>query len=104
RPLPVLRFGLRVVLYGILTGVVSAVVSAPLVAYVFGGVTGSGAALLVAVFFKAGEHPMAAGLHSGFTAGPIDQTLAGLFAALLFRATPKDFIDMVRARPQPAPT
>ena len=104
RPLPMLRFGLRVVLYGILTGVVSAVVSAPVVAYVFGGVTGSGSAFLVAFFLKAGQHLMAAVLHSGFTAEPIDKTLQVLFAALLFRATPIDFIDMVRARPQPAPT
>ena len=61
-------------------------------------------AFLVAVFLKAGQHLMAAVLHSGFTAEPIDKTLQVLFAALLFRATPKDFIDMVRARPQPAPT
>jgi energy-coupling factor transport system substrate-specific component len=79
-------------------------VSAPVVAYVFGGVTGSGSAFLVAFFLKAGQHLMAAVLHSGFTAEPIDKTLQVLLAALLYRATPKDFIDMVRARPQPAPT
>src|SRR5262249_61367689 len=67
RPLPVLRFGLRVVLYGILTGVVSAVVSAPLVAHVFGGGTRSGAALLVAFFLKAGQPLMAAVRRSGFS-------------------------------------
>jgi energy-coupling factor transport system substrate-specific component len=104
RPLPVLQFAVRVVLYGIVTGLVAAVVSAPVVAYVFGGVTGSGSAFLVAFFLKAGDHLMSAVLHSGFTAEPIDKTLQVLFAALLFRATPADFIDMVRARTQPAPT
>ena len=91
RPLPVFGSATRVVLYGILTGVVAAVVSAPVVAYVFGGVTGSGSAFLVAFFLKAGQHLMAAVLHSGFTAEPIDKTLQVLFAALLFRATPNGF-------------
>ncbi len=104
RPLPVLQFGARVVFYGILTGVVAAVVSAPVVAYVFGGVTGSGSAFLVAFFLKAGEHLMTAVLHSGFTADPIDKILQVLFAALLYRATPADFIAMVRVQPVPAPT
>jgi len=104
RPLPVVKFGARVVFYGILTGVAAAVVSAPVVAYVFGGVTGSGSAFLVAFFLKAGEHLMTAVLHSGFTAEPIDKTLQVLLAALLYRATPADFIAMVRAQPVPAPT
>ncbi len=104
RPLPVLQFGARVVFYGILTGVVAAVVSAPVVAYVFGGVTGSGSAFLVAFFLKAGEHLMTAVLHSGFTAEPIDKILQVLFAALLYRATPADFIAMVRVQPVSAPT
>ena len=104
RPLPVFQFGARVVFYGILTGVVAAVVSAPVVAYVFGGVTGSGSAFLVAFFLKAGEHLMTAVLHSGFTADPIDKILQVLFAALLYRATPADFIAMVRVQPVPAPT
>jgi len=104
RPLAVIPFTVRVVLYGILTGVVAAVVSAPVVAYLFGGVTGSGSAFLVAFFLKAGDHLMSAVLHSGLTADPIDKMLQVLLAALLFRATPADFIAMVRARPVPAPT
>jgi hypothetical protein len=38
-----------VVIYGIITGIVSAIVSAPVVVYLFGGVTGSGSAFVVAV-------------------------------------------------------
>jgi energy-coupling factor transport system substrate-specific component len=104
RPLPIVKFAIRVILSGILLGLVSAIVSAPVVAYVFGGVTGSGSAFLVALFLKTGEHLMSAVLRSGFTAEPVDKSLQVLFAALLFRATPRDFISMVRARPQPAPT
>ena len=77
RPLPIVRFAIRVILSGILLGLVSAVVSAPVVAYVFGGVTGSGSAFLVAFFLKAGEHLMSAVLHSGLTAEPIDKIAAG---------------------------
>jgi energy-coupling factor transport system substrate-specific component len=104
RPLPVIPFVVRVVLYGILTGVVAAVVSAPVVAYLFGGVTGSGSAFLVAFFLKAGDHLLRAVIQSGLTADPIDKMLQVLFAALLFRATPADFFAMVRARSRPAPT
>ena len=104
RPLPIVKFVVRVILSGVLLGLVSAIVSAPVVAYVFGGVTGSGSAFLVAVFLKAGEHLTSAVLHSGFTAEPVDKSLQVLLAALLFRATPKDFIAMVRACPQPALT
>jgi energy-coupling factor transport system substrate-specific component len=104
RPVPVVPFTLRVVFYGVVTGVAAAVASAPVVAYLFGGVTGSGSAFLVAFFLKAGEHLMTAVLSSGLTADPIDKILQVLFAALLFRATPADFIAMVRARSLPAAT
>ena len=42
---------------------------------------------------------MNAVLMSGLTADPIDKTLQVLVAALLFRATPADFIAMVRGTP-----
>ena len=41
--------------YGIITGIASAVVSAPVVVYLFGGVTGSGSAFVVAFFLKTGQ-------------------------------------------------
>jgi hypothetical protein len=44
-----------VVLCGVVTGVVAAIVSAPVVAYLFGGVTGSGSAFVVAFFLTAGQ-------------------------------------------------
>ena len=54
RPMQPVRSSVRDLLYGIVTGVVAAIVSAPVVVYLFGGVTGSGSALLVAMFLKTG--------------------------------------------------
>jgi energy-coupling factor transport system substrate-specific component len=99
RPLRPFAFILRVVIFGVVTGIIAAVVSAPVVAYLFGGVTGSGSAFLVAFFLKTGQQLMNAVLMSGLTADPIDKTLQVLVAALLFRATPADFIAMVRGTP-----
>ena len=96
RPLPTRAFAIKVVLYGISTGIIAAVVSAPVVVYLFGGVTGSGSAFLVAFFLKTGQQLMSAAIMSGLAAEPIDKTLQVLFAALLYRSTPSDFIAMLR--------
>jgi energy-coupling factor transport system substrate-specific component len=104
RPLPAGAFAAKVLLYGVVTGVVSAVVSAPVVAYLFGGVTGSGSALVVAYFVTSGNLLWDATLRSGLIIEPIDKTLQVLLAALLYRATPKDFIAMLRPAAQPSAT
>jgi energy-coupling factor transport system substrate-specific component len=96
RPIAKTAFAGRVVAYGIVTGLAAAVVSAPVVAYLFGGVTGSGSALVVAVFLQAGQQLLSASLSSGLTIEPIDKTLQVLLAALLYRATPGDFIAMLQ--------
>jgi energy-coupling factor transport system substrate-specific component len=96
RPLPVPAFVSKVIVYGILTGIVSAVVSAPIVVYLFGGVTGSGSAFVVAFFLKAGQQLLNSALLSGLTTEPIDKTLQVLLAALLYRATPRDFLAMLQ--------
>jgi energy-coupling factor transport system substrate-specific component len=102
RPLRTVPFVAQVLLCGIATGIVSGVVSAPVVAYLFGGVTGSGSAFVVAVFLKAGQHLMNAAMFSGLAADPPDKILQVLFAALLYRATPGEFIALLRpAGPQP---
>ena len=97
QPLPVPAFTAWVLLCGVVTGVVAAIVSAPVVAYLFGGVTGSGSAFVVAFFLTAGERLLQSTLYAGFTTEPVDKTLQVLLAALLYRATPKDFITMLRA-------
>lgn len=95
-------FVASVVGYGIVTGLVAAVVSAPIVVYLFGGVTGSGSAFLVAFFLKTGQQLMTSALLTGITAEPIDKTLQVLLAALLYRATPQEFIDLLRRSDRPA--
>jgi energy-coupling factor transport system substrate-specific component len=97
RPLSRESFALTVALCGIVMGIVSAVVSAPVVVYLFGGITGSGSAFVVALFLKDGLHLMSAAIASGLAADPIDKVLQVLLAALLYRATPSDFIAMLRA-------
>jgi energy-coupling factor transport system substrate-specific component len=96
RPMPTGAFAARVIGYGIVTGLVAAVVSAPVVAYLFGGVTGSGSTFIVALFLKAGQQLLSAALLSGLAAEPVDKTLQVLLAALLYRATPADFIAMLQ--------
>jgi len=96
RPLHVPAFVGKVILFGVITGIVSAVVSAPVVVYLFGGVTGSGTAFVVAFFLKTGQQLMNSALLSGLTTEPIDKTLQVLLAALLYRATPREFIAMLR--------
>lgn len=103
-PMPARPFVAKVVAYGVITGIVSAVVSAPVVIYLFGGVTGSGSALVVAYFIKTGNFLWDATLRSGLIIEPIDKTLQVLLAALLYRATPKDFIAMLRPVAQPSAT
>jgi len=95
RPLPVPAFVSKVVMYGIITGIVSAALSAPVVVYLFGGVTGSGSAFVVAFFLKTGEKLLDSALYAGLTTEPIDKTLQVLLAALLYRATPREFIAML---------
>lgn len=85
-------FWVRVVGYGVLVGIVAAVVSAPVVTFLFGGVTGSGTALLVAIFLKMGNQLLNAAIFSGLTAEPIDKTIQLLLAVMLYRATPQSVI------------
>ena len=96
RPLLVPAFAGKVILYGMITGIAAAIVSAPVVVYLFGGVTGSGSTFLVAFFLKTGQQLMNSALMSGFATEPIDKTLQVLLAALLYRATPQEFIAMLR--------
>lgn len=96
RPMIARAFAAKVILYGVVTGIVSAVVSAPVVVYLFGGVTGSGSAFVVAFFLKTGQQLMNSALLSGFATEPIDKTVQVLLAALLYRATPREFIAMLR--------
>jgi energy-coupling factor transport system substrate-specific component len=96
RPLVLPPFVARIVLYGVITGIAAAIVSAPVVVYLFGGVTGSGSGFVVAFFLKTGQQLLNSALLAGLTTEPVDKTLQVLIAALLYRATPQDFIAMLR--------
>jgi len=102
RPAQPGSFAIRVILYGVITGVIAAIVSAPVVAYLFGGVTGSGSAFIVAMFLRSGQQLMNAVLLSGLAADPVDKVIQVLIAALLYRSTPADFIALVRGSGMPA--
>jgi energy-coupling factor transport system substrate-specific component len=91
-------FFLPLIGYGLVTGVIAAIASAPIVVYLFGGVTGSGSAMLVAFFVKTGNQLMKAAFLSGLTAEPIDKTIQLLLAIMLYRATPQSFIDLIREK------
>jgi len=95
RPPPVGRFLGAIIVCGLVTGIVSAIVSAPVVVYLFGGVTGSGSAFVVAFFLKTGQQLLQSAVFAGLTTDPIDKTLQVLLAALLYRATPREFIAML---------
>lgn len=84
-------FGVRLVLFGVGWGVLAALVSAPVVVYLFGGVTGSGTALIVAFFVKTGQQLMSAAILSGLTAEPVDKTLQLACAVIVARWTPAVF-------------
>lgn len=101
RPVPF--FG-RIVVCGIVTGLASAIVSAPVVVYLFGGVTGSGSAFVVAFFLKTGQKLLDSAIFAGLTTEPVDKTLQVLLAALLYRATPREFLDMLRPAPAKVPS
>jgi len=103
RPLPVAPFLAKVLLYGLITGIVSAVVSAPVVVYLFGGVTGSGSSFVVALFLKTGQQLLDSVVLAGLATDPIDKIVEVLLAALLYRATPREFIAMLApAKPSAA--
>jgi energy-coupling factor transport system substrate-specific component len=91
-PLASPGFWARLVSFGVLTGLVAALLSAPVVVFLFGGVTGSGTAVLVAFFLKTGSQLIQAALLSGMAAEPVDKCLQLLIAVLLLRATPVSFL------------
>lgn len=67
--------GLWVAAAGLVTGIAAAIVSAPISAYLFGGVTGSGTDLIVAVLRQGGADVLQASLGQGFFSDPIDKII-----------------------------
>jgi energy-coupling factor transport system substrate-specific component len=78
----------RTILTGVGLGVVAGVVSAPVIVALFGGVTGSGASVVVAFLLKAGEGLYKSVLLSGIASEPLDKTLQCLLAFSVLRSLP----------------
>jgi energy-coupling factor transport system substrate-specific component len=77
---------------GLGVGIVSALISAPISAVVFGGVTGSGADLLVAAFQQAGSDLQTAVLQQGLLQDPIDKTIEFFIAFVILQTLSRRFV------------
>jgi hypothetical protein len=75
--------GLWVAGAGIVTGIIAAIVSAPIAAIAFGGVTGSGADLLVLALRQGGADVMSASLGQGLFSDPIDKTITSFVVFMI---------------------
>jgi energy-coupling factor transport system substrate-specific component len=83
---------LRTVLAGLGLGVVAGVVSAPVIVYLFGGVTGSGASLVVAYLLATGHGLVKSVLYSGLASEPVDKLLQTLLAVWILRGLPRSLV------------
>lgn len=82
----------KVLLGGLITGVVAAALSAPISAYVWGGVTGSGTDVIVAIFRNFGFGILPSTFAQGITSDPLDKAVSFLVVWLIVRALPWRFL------------
>jgi energy-coupling factor transport system substrate-specific component len=82
------RGGVIVAAVGFLVGLVAAVVSAPIAYYVFGGSTGGGTDILVAVFRNFTDSAFTATLLQSGVSDPIDKTVVFLLVWAIVLALP----------------
>ena len=79
----------KMALFGVLTGMVAAAISAPIATYVFGGVTGAGTDVLVAMFQNLGASVLGASFAQGAVSDPLDKTITYLVVWAIISALPK---------------
>jgi energy-coupling factor transport system substrate-specific component len=79
----------KMALFGVLTGIVAAAISAPIATYVFGGVTGGGTDVLVAMFQSLGASVLGASFAQGAVSDPLDKTITYLIVWAIISALPK---------------
>ncbi len=77
---------------GIGLGIVAAIASAPIIVMLFGGVTGSGASLVVAVLLKSGQGIVKAVALSGLASEPMDKTIQCLASIWILKGLPKTML------------
>lgn len=78
----------RLLLTGLGLGVISAAASAPIATVVFGGVTGGGTDLLVALFRASGRSALEAAFLQSLTVDPVDKLVSLILAVHLVRSVP----------------
>lgn len=86
------RSHVTTILSGIGLGIVAGVISAPVIVFLFGGITGSGASLIVAFLVASGESIMKSVFLSGLAAEPLDKTLQCLLALWILRGMPQTLL------------
>jgi energy-coupling factor transport system substrate-specific component len=79
---------LRTALSGLGMGIVAGIVSAPVIAYLFGGVTGAGPSVVTAFLLATGRTLVKAVLLSGLACEPIDKMLQCLLAFWIIKGIP----------------
>lgn len=82
----------RVIVCGIGLGIVAATVSAPVIAKLFGGITGSGSGLITAFFLATGKSIIKSVFLTGISCEPVDKTVQCLLAFWLIRSLPKKLL------------
>ncbi|UCH58925.1 MAG: ECF transporter S component [Anaerolineales bacterium] len=87
-----LRSWWKAILAGLITGLVAAAISAPISAYVWGGVTGSGTDVIVAMFRGFGLGVLPSTFAQGISSDPLDKAISFLLVWLIVRALPMRFL------------
>lgn len=77
------------IMAGVVLAIVAAVVSAPVTAYIFGGVTASGADLLTALLRETGQTIIQSVLLSGVSSELVDKILVSIAACHILHALPR---------------
>lgn len=83
----------RTIVSGVGLGIVAGVISAPVITFLFGGITGSGASLVVAFLLASGKSLINSVLLSGLAAEPLDKTLQLLLAVWLIKGMPRSLLE-----------
>ena len=86
------RAWLRAIVAGLITGLIAALLSAPISAYVFGGVTGAGTDVIVAIFRGIGFGILPSTFAQGVSSDPLDKAVTFLVVFLIVKALPMRFM------------
>jgi len=87
-----LRAWWKVILAGLITGLIAAILSAPISAYVWGGVTGAGTDVVVAIFRGMGFGILPSTFAQGVSSDPLDKAISFLVVWLIVQALPLRFV------------